>query len=285
MEKTAKVFYLLSEAGRKASLLQGGDGKELQVIEPPVTPKIIELATVSSDGEVYLYIGYRPEHNNSYHARVVILAEVYQDGLGEWKLREQEKDHRFDSPQTIELLLAWESLRQHQIAAAKELFSTHGPENEALRKRQDAERQEHEEKRRQENAERERKAAERKEKFNSELATWIAASGSDYLKQAHELGYKITLKYIIERAALEWPGYTLDDDYTWKERINPSPEALTEVAVLVKAGVNAEIVWLTDGPKSRDKDGYDEPFDPCEGIVIKGYLNHPSTSYDLVKIV
>jgi hypothetical protein len=291
MEKTAKLQYLLSEAGRKASLLAGGDGKEIQVITTEITPAIIELATVDTKGEVALHVGYRPETRGAmqtmYPERVIVLVEVSQDKAGEWTLKKREDVQRFDYPQTVELLLAWESLRQHQVAAAKKLFEGKKGENEILWKRQSDERQAREENRRElivtldaQRDERKAKEAEAKKAYEADRAAWIEANGSDYLKQGLGLGYNINRSYVDDRAAVEYPTFQVarGDDWNWGERINPTPEALVEVSALIEAGVKAEIVFLKEAPGNRDEGGYRE-FDPCEAIMIHGYLG----KYDLIK--
>lgn len=56
----ATISYTLDEAGRKASLLAGGNGKEAQAVavgqDDPLFPRVIELGTVQTDGNVTLTI-------------------------------------------------------------------------------------------------------------------------------------------------------------------------------------------------------------------------------------
>lgn len=40
MDKKVKIYYLLSEEGRKNSLILGGNGKEEQMIEMELTDRI-----------------------------------------------------------------------------------------------------------------------------------------------------------------------------------------------------------------------------------------------------
>ena len=117
-------------------------------------------------------------------------------------------------------------------------------------------------------------------------SAWIEAHGSDHLKRAFAREHDCQRKYVIERAALEAPAFTVDfeDAAEWKDRSYPSIDALDHADEMeaLKLG-DVQIVWLTeparDRKQSRD-DYYDyEPFEPCEAIVIRNYLG----KYDLVK--
>lgn len=145
------------------------------------------------------------------------------------------------------------------------------------------EREEREEKQRIiEQEAREAQARAEKEAKEAEKTTWIAAHGSDYLKDAASLGYNCQRQYVTERAALEFPDFAADFDNNikWNDRACPSPETLAEVKALVEAGYNALVVWLTDDGKGREYDDENwEEFEPCEAIVIRDYLG----KYDLIK--
>lgn len=56
-----KIVYRLSEAGRRASLLAGGDGRELQIVQVEATPELLALATVRPDGTAWIYVTSRAE--------------------------------------------------------------------------------------------------------------------------------------------------------------------------------------------------------------------------------
>jgi hypothetical protein len=119
-----------------------------------------------------------------------------------------------------------------------------------------------------------------------ERRSWILANGSDYLKDCLELGIKANREYVVERAALEFPGYTVDytDNAKWEVKFSPSPEAISELKKVRKLGADAEIIWLTREAKERneDEDEYDyEPFEPCEAVLVRKYLG----KYDLVKTI
>lgn len=121
------------------------------------------------------------------------------------------------------------------------------------------------------NAEQEKVTRER------EKADWIRQHGSQYLKDCLELEVKANKEYVIERSALEFPGYEVDysDDAAWEEKFSPSQEALSELKKVRGLGAESEIVWLTR-PINEDYE-----FEPCEAVVIRNYLG----KYDLIKII
>ncbi len=116
---------------------------------------------------------------------------------------------------------------------------------------------------------------------------WIAAHGSAHLKRCIAAGYNCKRLYVVERAALEAPGFTVDfdDKAAWKDRACPTPAALDAEDAARALGLGEPIiVWLTEPPSARvpDPEGYDfEEFDPCEAVVVRSYLGR----YDLVQIV
>jgi hypothetical protein len=65
---TVKAMFLLSEAGRKATLLAGGDGRELQTIEIEVPTNRFHLVVVDPDGRARLKL--RPRYEVSPDGRV-----------------------------------------------------------------------------------------------------------------------------------------------------------------------------------------------------------------------
>lgn len=119
----------------------------------------------------------------------------------------------------------------------------------------------------------EQEQAKRKE-IEKEMGNWIMANGSDRLKKAYRAGYPCFSAYAIERARMELGDeWIVDvrDAATWKSpKVYPSEEALDLEAELKAKGFEAEIVWLTHDGLERDYD--DEPFEPCEAIVIRKYL-------------
>jgi hypothetical protein len=91
--------YLLSEAGRKALLLSGGNGHALQHIEIPVTTNRLHLVTVSNRGIARLKL--RPRFERNAQQRVVLI----------------DAPITFDAPPTPEELLR-EAARNHQLERA-----------------------------------------------------------------------------------------------------------------------------------------------------------------------
>lgn len=116
-------------------------------------------------------------------------------------------------------------------------------------------------------------------------ADWISEHGSDHLKRAIEKGHDCQRKYVIERAAIEAPGYVVDFENAadWKERTCPSLSALNEADKAEALGIgDAEIVWLTDEPRSSKRsaaDCYEDEFQACEAVIIHNYLD----KYNLIK--
>src|SRR2546427_6658170 len=66
---TVKAIFLLSESGRKASLLAGGDGRELQTIDIEVPANRLHLVVVDPDGKARLKL--RPRYEVRSDGRVV----------------------------------------------------------------------------------------------------------------------------------------------------------------------------------------------------------------------
>ena len=125
MSKLCKVMYLLSEEGRKASLLSGGDGKEMQCITTDINEDILKLARVTTDGEVYITIGFKDFSYSDYLEgknltssnwmknidAVISTKVVYVD----WKnfyepyIKKVDGFKRFDKPQTVEQLIEFQN--------------------------------------------------------------------------------------------------------------------------------------------------------------------------------
>lgn len=117
--------------------------------------------------------------------------------------------------------------------------------------------------------------------------TWIEAHGSDQLRRGYSREHTCTRLYVIERAAMEAPDFTVDfyDGAEWKDRSCPSVVALNEAEAAEKLNIgDVQIVWLTEPAKNIKHTGdeygyYDNPFQACEAVVIRRYLG----KYDLVK--
>jgi hypothetical protein len=62
---TGTIYYLLNEAGRKKSLLGGGDGKINQQVSVELNNDNMDLFTINEQGEAKLYVGYEDEEHSS----------------------------------------------------------------------------------------------------------------------------------------------------------------------------------------------------------------------------
>jgi hypothetical protein len=136
---------------------------------------------------------------------------------------------------------------------------------------------------------REREKAETKARKAEERLAWARDHGSERLRRAIEADYNCNRLYWNERAALEYPGYTLDYDGNaeWKDRSCPSLEALNERDEVLEThpGIKATIVWLTDEPQAwpiaRDEKEYDysEEFEQCEAVLV----DDPAYEHNLIR--
>ena len=126
----------------------------------------------------------------------------------------------------------------------------------------------------------------RRKRGEAEKTAWITEHGSDHLKRAHTAGYDCQRLYVIERAALEAPGFTVDfnDSAEWKSRSCPSTEALDEAEAAKELDLGeSSVVWLTEQPNAKriETGEYFEIFGATEAVVIEDFLG----KYDLVKII
>jgi hypothetical protein len=236
--KTAKVYYLLSEAGRKQSLLQGGDGREEQVIETPVTPELLELTTVDRNGNVSLMLGvefniFHPSGAPVAIATSMEITTMYE--LDEPRISEHFERTCFDLPQSADQLIAWESTRRLRLvkeaeelkpalSKAVEAYKATCREREAKQSQERIKRMSEDAEQQAKAAEHEREKAEAKAAYEADRVAWVEANGSDRLKIGLHLNYNINHVYVEDRAGIEHPGFMVDykDECGWKGRINPS---------------------------------------------------------------
>ena len=284
-----KITYQLSEKGRKASLLAGWDGKQEQIIEADITPELLERASIFNDGSARL--GIANVFDSAKIEGVVDFTNYHPDMNADQYAVHKPRIHKkmaqvyFDEPQTSGSLLAFvrdkEAVMAARVAELEELL----PERITLWEKAVAEHKQKAEAAAQAEREREARQKAEQERLKNEKADWIATHGSDYLQRAAALGYDCQRKYVTERAEHELPGFAVDfDDLArWKSRSCPSEEALGLVEALIEADHDAECVWLTSSTVKPewDKDDYREGFEPCEAIVVQGYLG----KYDLVRII
>ncbi len=125
-------------------------------------------------------------------------------------------------------------------------------------------------------AEKEATDAAKRHAAETERQEWIEANGSEFLRKATDAGYDCQRRYVTERAAIEHPGATVDfgDNAAWKSRSCPS-----EAALDLALEIDGTVVWLTDSPRTEKRGVYEDyDFDPCEAVVVRGYLG----KYDVV---
>jgi hypothetical protein len=275
--KKARIIYSLSEKGRKASILAGGNGKEKQELETDITPELLELAEVTREGDVVLNLS-RTRPNTAIINSDGTIEKCYMSSAG---------NNTFDEPQTVEQLIAWEKARIENLEKRVASLQPEAEEKKAQYEKAQAAKEERlaREKREREELRRQIVAAEqeRAEKAQAEKDDWISRYGSDYLKRATALGYNCQRQYVTERLAHELSEFELDFDNRMKynSRSCPSMEALTEVENLIAAGYSAEVVWLTH-PAYEFQDCLEaEEWENCEAIVIKQYLD----KYEAVKTI
>lgn len=267
----AKVYYTLNEEGRKQSIISGGDGKALQVIETENTKEIVELGHVMPSGEVYLYVGFEQIYNNQ--ANGYVLTDLELDLKGKPVIRKRTESIEFSTVQTVKDLIVFEKTRRIRIA---DLQSSLEPEYEKaleewskVQAEEDRIREEENEKTQAIRERIKKENQEKQDKLEVEKLEWIKTYGSDYLKEAVSLGYACQRSYVDERLAKELPDFVVDykENAYWEERACPSQDALKEVKKLLEQGYHAEIVWLTN-PIDDDYE-----FEHQETIVIHKYLD------------
>jgi DNA segregation ATPase FtsK/SpoIIIE-like protein len=271
MKKKVIIKYLLDEAGRKKSLISGGDGKAVQTVEADLTPEAVELASIDYDGNALIDLTRQ------------LSSKAALSKVGRPHIYETRNYFYFDEPQTTEKLVKFEKERVAKIAVQKEALKPSLEEALAEYEKEEIQRKEREAAQEKERAEHAAVIRAEKERLEKEKLDWIFKHGSEYLQRAVKLGYNCQRQYVTERAAKEFPGYALDFDNNanWKNRSCPSMAALDEVERLIQQGYDAKVVWLTEPAyEITDEEYYAEgPFEPCEAVAVIDYLG----KYDLVK--
>lgn len=132
----------------------------------------------------------------------------------------------------------------------------------------------------QKDAQREAEKAQRE----ADKTAWIKAHGSDRLQRAFADQYEVGRIYTLERAAHEYPEWTIDffGFSEWRDRKNPSLAELDAADdTAAQTGQSVSIVWLTQ-PAAIDREEFDissYDFEQHAALVIRDYLG----KYDLVK--
>lgn len=121
---------------------------------------------------------------------------------------------------------------------------------------------------------------EAKEKAEAEeKATWIEEHGSERLKLAARRGHETGRLYVIERAAQQFPDWTVDfqGKAQWSDRTNPPLGELKNAEEAERqTGKNVDLVWLTappvEHPRPSDDYWYEpEPFEQRPALVLKWF--------------
>ena len=257
--KTVRLIYVLDETGRKASILAGSDGGSYKAVEAPVTAELLGWTSVDARGSI---MPIRVE---------AVRAAVVEGGRSTPRVETRYLPAvEFDAPQTADQLIAWLRTEMREREDSRAVAEAALPSAlEAWETRVGAVKAE-EARWVEAQKRREAEATAARRQRAQEKRAWIAEHGSDYLRHAHvDLGYDCHRRYVIERVALELPGYTVDydDRAAWKDRWEPSPKALAEVDRLRAMGHDAVVVWLTGSPEGEEYPEYDER----EAVVVRDY--------------
>ena len=238
-----RIQYLLSEQGRKASILAGGDGRHVQRLTVEVLPEALALAHVAADGTATVYVGHDGMALEVVQRTITGYDPVeYGDAAGH--LRTVRGVVEWDSPQAPTDLLASEAARRAgvqteratRLAESEAAASTRAAEAEA--ERRDVAAMRAEEERRQaahaaENECRRAAAAQAALAYTAEREAWVVVHGSERLRAALVLGLlaECDAVYCDERLAVERPGWEWEPESVEVQALrNPSVEQLSELA-------------------------------------------------------
>lgn len=107
-----------------------------------------------------------------------------------------------------------------------------------------------------------------------EMINWINQHGSQHLKACIEQQYGCKRLYVIERAAVELPGFILDTSSMAKmeERVNPSESSLLETKRLQEEGYKSRVVFLKSPPFTPEESVSLKTWEPREAVVVWEYL-------------
>ncbi|NNG67539.1 hypothetical protein [Caldanaerobacter subterraneus] len=292
MYREVAVTYYLNEKGRKDAILKGMDGKVRQTILVPVTPELLEVAEVDSEGDIIVNVCTKKVYKVREISKNLDLSVPVDDTVYSVRtyvmnypvLSSEEEtiyfDHVPDKEEMYEFILRKYKEEKENYEKAKAELETKLKEFEEniLPQLISKEKEKLQKKILEEQIEKEKKQKELEEKKE-----WIEKYGSEYLKKAFAQGFDCQRLYVKERAAKEFPGFIVDfdDRVSWKERSCPSEQALEEMIKLKEKGYDADVVWVTWVP--ADLQGEDEEyyeFEEQEAVVIRNYLG----KYDLIKL-
>lgn len=218
----AKVYYLLDEEGRKASLLQAGNGKYVQCVEPILDTAILHRCKVDHGGDAVAFIGYDPDGSKDqtpvWNGGVVCGYEFREEfnytGPAKLNIVEKKEHYKFSTPMTVDQLLQWEGQERDRL---KRLLASMKEQLPSLQHQKEVEWAIGQEKEQKNKADRAAEFAKRqaeteaKEKEMAALAdvksiemkVWITKHGSSRLKLALEMGMLDTIATVYREERLK----------------------------------------------------------------------------------
>lgn len=266
-----KIVYRLSANGRKASLLAGGDGKQVQTLSvghgDPLYPQAVALAKVEVDGTAVVNLNTSmdlppdgvwgfPEYDTPQTTEFLLRDEQARKSWYDDRKAKAEADKVAERKAKVAELLAagadsllhWTGMRWVTTREADDLQKHLGDlyqQAVALAKVKteaaDAEKEAQ--------AAAEKKAkAERQAREKAEIKAWATAHGSDRLKKCVANDIECGAVYRDERLALEYPGWEVDGSKlpTFDDPRNPPAEALE---LLDKARASLPADWTAEERK------------------------------------
>lgn len=262
-----KIYYLLSKAGQKASLLAGGNGCDSQAVDVPSTapeyPLAVAMAEVDSNGKAYIRCDYGSPQSSYNHRIDAIkydvpptiskLLEDEQARLQIYKNQQAERDEadRIEREEEIAKLLKrgsealidkrynkW-SLSYQNFADVPSLMPIFTEARSAI----DENNRKLSEEEELEKIEEHRRICQ----VQAEQLEWIADNGSERLKKCIAEGIAHNGVYISERMAKEYPGWFNYSDHVaaTKDPVNPPIGAfyLLDEARLICP--DAKLMWAS----------------------------------------
>lgn len=237
---TVEVHYLLSEAGRQASLIAGGDGRREQVIAVnDADEATIRMASIDAHGRAIVRIGNplngesrRREWEEPMTAAALIAWEM-ERRAAHARLREERRDAAIGAYLALEPDARVEYDRELQAWRAVPVGDGCEEDVRVMAAYRDAVETA---RRVNENDERHREAGRRAREIDDrlrrrlaldELFTWVRDRGSPRLKKLFAAGYSESANrlYLAERLAAERPGWSYDSRHA-EEVIEPTDEML-----------------------------------------------------------
>jgi len=280
-----EIVYYLTEEGRRANLLAGGDGNVRQVLDVPeeLRERFLALADVDRDGDASLD---RPDYTTTVGYEPKLVDRAVDDCPRSWNRCDERGQYRiyspsgvsadfaYDAPQSAEAVLAdVEAYRALDLGAAKaacqvecdrlnadpEVADSKAAAEQWVADYLQQERETEERLERKREEEKRAKAA-AQAAFLADAEDWIREHGSERLRAILDEGLldgSLAL-YRAERLTAERPGWIYDDnwcggDVEHRDIRNPSMEALEALGVARAAGIECELRWAHHG----DSDDYE----------------------------